>query len=115
MTKISEQAKAETERLDKERQERMQGAGMNPFFSFADGDSAVLSFVDGEIREYEGKYGKRKVFTVQDEQGTTYDFSVNPRSPLYRAIVSNIAAEKLRMQITRVGEGIDTQYSVKVV
>ena len=117
MAKLEEFAKGEQERLDSEGAQRMQELGYNPSYVFDNGDSDVLEFQDAEVREYESKFGTRKAFVVNAASvpGTAFDFSVNPRSPLYRQIVTELAAGHRKLQITRVGEGVETQYSVKPV
>jgi hypothetical protein len=112
---LKEFGTAERERLDKEKKQRIEDAGYAPFFVIKDGESAVLEFVDTPPRQTEGKYGTKMVFSIKDANGIAFDYSVNPRAPLYREIVANIAENRYKLQITRVGEGMETQYSVKAV
>lgn len=112
---LKEFADVEQKRLDAEREQRLKDNGYAPFFTIHDGESAILQFSDIAPRENDGKYGTRMVFSVMDTNNVAFDYSVNPRSPLYRELIENISGGHTKLKITRVGEGVDTKYSVVVV
>lgn len=62
-------------------------------------------------RPHESFGTPKKVFriTVDEEYK---DWSVNPRSPMYRELLDYLADAPCDLKINRLGEGLDTRYSL---
>ena len=43
--------------------------------------------------------------------GAEYDWSVNPRSPMYAQLLKKLVKAPLKCSINRLGEGLDTRYN----
>jgi len=104
--------KGEQARLDKQREEYLEGKGYKNFMKWEIGDNA---FELQPIVPREGKsFGKdRKIFRimVEDEE---FDWSVTPESPMYRQIIYEyLPAAPVGLVLTRVGLGADTKYHLR--
>jgi hypothetical protein len=53
----------------------------------------------------------KKVFRITVD-GVEYDWSVNPLSPMYVQILDKLLEAPVGMQINRLGEGLETRYSL---
>lgn len=106
-------AKQEQQKLDAEREKAYAEKGYKPLFRLERGENS-LEFTNPlePPRKYEGEYGVRMMFSVRagDKE---FDLSINPRSPLYREIVTAIATGKKRVIILREGEGKNVRDSIK--
>jgi hypothetical protein len=110
MTNLIEFAEKEKQRLDEQREEAMAEAGYVAFYKIPEGTTKVTFSTDVEPRE-DVKFGGT-IFRVT-VNGEEKDLRINPRSPLYREVIANLAEHKVDMTITRMGTGMtDTRYKV---
>jgi len=79
------------------------------------GETTVEIDTDIEPRRSETQYGDRYVLHIKSLNGKAVDmdFMVNPKSPLWLAILERVADDKPEMTIIRVGEKRETRYSIK--
>ena len=109
---LIEIAKSENTRLEAEAKEALKEMGYADFLRIPEGATNV-QFVDQPPRVND-KFTNRLIFRVSVD-GKEYDWSVNTRSPLYRDIMAALAQGHTGLAVLRVGEGMDTRYSVKVL
>jgi len=113
MTKKEFQKWIETEnqKLAEQRKQHMQDLGFTDLLRLPIGESTLI-FQPEQPRTANTKYGERKIFKVEYD-GKTYDFMINEKSPLYRAIIEQLADDNNTITIVRSGEGKSTRYSIK--
>ena len=101
---------AEKARLEKERRDFMESKGYKDFFRPQIGSTTVTLL--GKIpRATKSDYGTKQAFRVEVE-GISYDWSINPRSPIYRQLVSRLATAPQTFELIRTGEGKSTRYDL---
>ena len=109
---LIEIAKSENTRLEAEAKEALKEMGYADFLRVPEGTTNI-QFIDQPPRVND-KFTNRLIFRVSAD-GKEYDWSVNTRSPLYRDIMSALSDGHTKLAVLRVGEGMDTRYSVKVL
>jgi hypothetical protein len=109
---LNDYANKENTRLETEAKEVLKELGFAEFFKMPEGQT-LMEFADQAPRVND-KFANRVIFRVS-VNGEEKDWSVNTRSPLYRDLVALISKGTRKVSITRVGQGIDTRYSVKAL
>ena len=96
---------AEKAKLDAEQKESLAKAGLKPFIKISRGENIVeILSPKTPPRDFNGEYGNRKIFRVR-QNGNEYDWGVNPRSPVFREIVTALSEGKTVLTILREGSG----------
>lgn len=98
-------------RLEKERKDFMDKKGYKEFFRPDIGETTVtlLPHIPRNIKS--GQYGVREAFRIAVD-GVELDWAVNPRSPVYRALVEHLEVAPVEFKLIRTGEGKSTRYSL---
>lgn len=111
-TSLDEFLDTETVRIEGERQDLLSEKGYAEFLKLESGETRV-KFMPSIPRFVEGSFGDRRAFRVivKDKE---YDWSVNPRSPMYRQLIELLRRAPVEVKIIRVGEGKNTRYDLKI-
>lgn len=102
--------KAEKAKIKKEREEYLEQKDYKEFVKWPQG---VTEFtLEAAIPRPHVSFGTaKKVFRVSKD-GEELDWSVNPRSPMYRELLDLLAEAPCAVKINRLGEGLETRYSL---
>jgi hypothetical protein len=104
--------KEEAARIDAERKEAMKNKGIEPLFKFPQGETRVK--LDATKRPEDGEVQGRKFKIFELEaNGKVVRTGISIRSPLYREFINKLAAGKLEFVVIRMGEALNTRYSIK--
>jgi len=121
-----DQLNRESERLDRERDERIKERGDLPFLPSLQKGTTRLTLLRKFPKKIEPKPSdqyqttrgafsvkavKRKNFDVDAE--TEYAWTVNMNSPTYRALIELLAKAPLNIDVSKTGEGKQTRYDVE--
>ena len=107
-------AEDELKKIDEDRKQAMQDKGFKPFYKLTEGTHELEFDVTSEPRT-NTMYPSRMILRAKNlNNNEEVDVSVSRAGPLYRDIMSNIAAGHSKLRINRIGTGIkDSRYSVK--
>ena len=100
----------EQARRAKEREEYLEDKDYKEFIKWPQG---VTSFTLEAVipRDNESFGTPKKVFRVT-VKGEEFDWSINPRSPMYGDILDYLLEAPVDLKINRLGEGLETRYSL---
>ena len=107
---LRELAIKENARLEQESREALAELGYAEFFKVPEG-TTNLELIDQPPRVND-KYEGRLIFRILAD-GREYDWSINTHSPLYRDVMALVSRGTMKICVLRVGQGMDTRYSVK--
>jgi len=113
---IQDWAQKSAQKQAEERKARSAEKGYEEFLKLPNGTS-TLEFVGDEPREVTGNYGPQTIFkvkcTLKGVGEKTYDWAVSNKSySLLQAVVGLLAQGVTRINVTRIGSGMDTRYEV---
>jgi hypothetical protein len=110
MSDLKEYVEAEMAANEKRRQEYMDEKGYNPFIKWEQGvtEFKLLAIIP---RDHESFGNLKKAFTIE-VGGEMFDWSVNPRSPMYQELLPHLLKAPVDLKINRLGEGLETRYSL---
>lgn len=114
---IQDWAQKSAQKQAEERKARSAEKGYEEFLKLPNGTS-TLEFVEGvDPREQTGAYGPQTIFkvkcTLKGSEEKTYDWAISNRSfSLLQAVVGLLAQGVTRINVTRIGSGMDTRYEV---
>lgn len=99
--------------LDQAQKDSLAKADLKPFIKLGRGEN-VFEILNprNPPRDYDGKFGPRKIFRVR-QKGIEYDWGVNPRSPIYRAVIDALVAGKPILCVLREGSGKEVKDVLK--
>ena len=111
MTKIEDFVKADQAARAEARVVYMEEHDMKSFVKWPQG---VTEFRLQPVipRDHESFGTPKKVFRIALETGEEFDWSINPRSPMYGQIVDKLLEAPVALKLNRMGEGLKTRYSL---
>jgi len=107
---LTKWVKTEQDRIEKERRDFMKKHDMKDFFQAPKGESQVV-LLPKVPRAVKGDYGTRQAFRVSVDS-VERDWTVNPRSPIYRELVERIGEAPVGFTLIRTGEAKSTRYDI---
>ena len=110
VTSLTNWAEVKAKEVEVERQEQLKEKGITPFLKLPEGTS-IVKFMDEVPVERNTGFGKKYDFHVE-YNGMLYTWSISPRSPLFRQILSNLKHGIFTMSIVRAGTDKNTKYSI---
>lgn len=109
-SKIKQFVNAEEQKRAKERENFIRDKGMLPFFNFPEGETEIeLQLQIPEERETTNGIRMNFWITVDD---VDYTWGVNPRSPVYPALLHHLVVAPKPLRVIRVGTQKQTRYSI---
>ena len=104
--------KAKLDEAKRKQAEKRKESGMEELFNMQIGETEIQ--IDDSIapRTAETKYGTRDVLRIMVD-AQTYDWMINPNSPLYRDILEHLYNGETHFIIVRSGMEKQTRYSLK--
>ena len=113
MSELSDFIASEKARMTKEREEYVKEQGFKPFVKWEQGITAFT--LKPVIPRPHESFGTPKMVFSIDVHGEELDWSVNPRSPMYRDLIDLMDNGTLNLSINRLGEGLETRYNLAVI
>ena len=104
---------SEQSRMEKDRQEYLEEQDFKDFVRWPQG---VTEFTLEPVipRVHESFGAEKRLFRVTVD-GDLLDWSVNPRSPMYRELLDVLGGAPVELSINRLGEGLETRYNLAVL
>ena len=110
MQTFQEQIEEEVNRVEKEKQEAFDKKGLKTFWAPSKGENLV-EILPVPIKESKFENTLKKVFRV-NVKGKEFDWSLNPKNPIYRDIIREMKAGTMIFNVLKTGDGPSTRYEL---
>ena len=109
---IKEFVQKELARMEEERKQYMEDQGLIDYVVWEKGATSAVLLPKIPVHDPDGSFGPRYKFQVKLGENE-YTWSVNPRSPMYRELVSKLEVAPAGFVLIRTGDGKQTRYDVE--
>ena len=112
MSDIKKFVQEELARMKAERKKYMEDECLTEFVAWEKGATSAVLLPKIPVYDPDGSFGPRYKFQVQLGENE-YTWSVNPRSPMYRELISKLEEAPAGFVLIRTGDGKQTRYDIE--